>query len=168
MLKSVKGLKDFTQLRASQVIILTEIISEMDKSSFGYLQKHNQLLLIGILTENIESSISGYNYIINIYSEANEIQTIMSGIFQSTSSIYNKHIRTIELTPREKEVLKWVALGLSNKEIAENLYISVHTVISHRKNITEKLGIKSISGLTVYAILNKIVDPGTIDLESLI
>lgn len=72
------------------------------------------------------------------------------------------------LTIREKEVLKQVALGFSNKEIAEKLNISIHTVISHRKNLTEKLSIKSISGLTVYAIINKLIDTSTINPKDLI
>lgn len=72
------------------------------------------------------------------------------------------------LTEREIDVLKNVAFGKTNKEMAEHLCISIHTVISHRKNITEKLGIKSISGLTVYAILNNLIDANTIDPESLI
>lgn len=62
-----------------------------------------------------------------------------------------------ELSDREVEILKDVALGLSNKEIAEKNFISPHTVITHRKNITRKLGIKTVSGLTIYAILNKII-----------
>ncbi|TAJ12799.1 DNA-binding response regulator [Marinilabiliaceae bacterium JC017] len=62
-----------------------------------------------------------------------------------------------ELSPREKLILQHVALGLTNKEIANKLFISAHTVISHRKNITRKLGIKTVSGLTVYAILNNII-----------
>lgn len=62
-----------------------------------------------------------------------------------------------ELTTREKLVLKHVSLGQTNKEIAATLFISTHTVISHRKNITRKLDIKSVSGLTVYAILNGII-----------
>ena len=64
----------------------------------------------------------------------------------------------IGLSEREKEVVRQVALGKTNKEIAEELYISTHTVITHRKNITGKLGIKTVSGLTVYAILNNIID----------
>lgn len=72
------------------------------------------------------------------------------------------------LTGREVDVVKLVAFGKTNKEIADELCISKHTVISHRKNITEKLGIKSISGLTVYAILNNLIDAKTIDPESLI
>ncbi|MFO8022771.1 MAG: LuxR C-terminal-related transcriptional regulator, partial [Perlabentimonas sp.] len=62
-----------------------------------------------------------------------------------------------ELSEREMEILKDVALGMSNKEIAEKNYISPHTVITHRKNITRKLGIKTVSGLTIYAIINKLI-----------
>lgn len=63
------------------------------------------------------------------------------------------------LTERETQVLRHVALGLANKEIADRLFISINTVITHRKNITEKLEIKTIAGLTVYAIMNKIIAP---------
>lgn len=62
------------------------------------------------------------------------------------------------LSTREKDVVRGVALGKSNKEIAEMLFISVHTVTTHRKNISAKLGIHSPAGLTIYAILNNIVD----------
>ncbi len=61
------------------------------------------------------------------------------------------------LTDRETDVLIHLVKGLSNKEIAEVLNISIHTVISHRKNITEKTGIRSLPGLTVFAISNNIV-----------
>ena len=63
-----------------------------------------------------------------------------------------------ELSEREKEVLVLVAKGLLNKEIADRLSISVNTVITHRKNITRKTGIKTAPGLTVYAILGGLVD----------
>ena len=62
------------------------------------------------------------------------------------------------LSEREKAVVKLVASGFTNKEIADKLFISAHTVITHRKNISNKLGIRSISGLTVYAVINKIID----------
>ena len=63
-----------------------------------------------------------------------------------------------QLTNREKDVLRLLLQGFSNKEVAEKLSISTHTVISHRKNIIEKTGIRSLSGLAVYAILNNIAD----------
>jgi DNA-binding NarL/FixJ family response regulator len=61
------------------------------------------------------------------------------------------------LSEREKEILVAIAKGMTNKEIANKHYISTHTVISHRKNITRKTGIKTASGLTVYAMFNNLV-----------
>ena len=61
------------------------------------------------------------------------------------------------LSAREITILKHVATGLTNKQIAEKLFLSLHTVTTHRKNIGNKLGIKSVSGLTVYAIVNNII-----------
>lgn len=63
-----------------------------------------------------------------------------------------------ELSAREIEVLVLITKGLINKEIADKLNISQTTVISHRKNITEKLGIKSVSGLTIYAVMHGYVE----------
>lgn len=68
-----------------------------------------------------------------------------------------------DLSDREKEILVSVAKGMTNKEIADRHNISVHTVISHRKNISRKTGIKSVSGLTVYALLNNLLDQADIE-----
>ena len=65
---------------------------------------------------------------------------------------------TDDLSQREKEIISCVVKGMSNKEIAEHLFISIHTVITHRKNISRKLQIHSPTLLTVYAIVNKLVD----------
>ncbi len=65
--------------------------------------------------------------------------------------------KTDNLTDREKEILSSVVKGLTNKEIANKLFLSTHTVISHRRNITRKLEIHSTAGLTIYAIVNKLV-----------
>jgi len=65
---------------------------------------------------------------------------------------------TEDLSEREKDIVRSVAKGLSNKEIADKHFISIHTVITHRRNISRKLAIHSSAGLTVYAILNKLVD----------
>lgn len=70
---------------------------------------------------------------------------------------FNPQMRP-ELSLREIEVLQHLVRGLTNKEIAEKLNISLTTAITHRKNIQEKLGIKSLSGLTVFAILNGHID----------
>lgn len=64
---------------------------------------------------------------------------------------------TGELSAREIEVLRLIAAGKINKEIADELCISVTTVITHRKNISSKLGVKSVSGLSLYAMMNGII-----------
>lgn len=75
-----------------------------------------------------------------------------------------KHFRNAEernsnsLSDREIDVLKEIVRGHSNKEIADVLNISIHTVMSHRKNIMQKTGIKSQAGLTVYALTNNILN----------
>ena len=69
-----------------------------------------------------------------------------------------------ELTLREIEVLQLIVKGSTNKEIADKLYISLNTVQTHRKNITTKLGIKTVSGLTFYAIMNGIISGEDIEL----
>ena len=72
----------------------------------------------------------------------------------STSARYADPV----LSSREIEVLVLIIKGLINKEIADKLHISLTTVISHRKNITEKLGIKSVAGLTIYAVMHGYVE----------
>ena len=62
------------------------------------------------------------------------------------------------LTIREQEVLVRIVNGLTNKEIADNLNLSVHTITTHRRNISTKLQIHTVAGLTIYAISNKMIN----------
>ena len=66
------------------------------------------------------------------------------------------------LSAREKEIVVCVVKGMTNREIADRLFLSTHTVITHRRNIARKLQIHSPSGLTIYAIVNKLVELGDI------
>lgn len=68
-----------------------------------------------------------------------------------------------ELTQREKEIVRCIARGLSTKEIADKLFVSVHTINTHRRNICAKLDIHSASALAIYAIIHKLVDISEID-----
>ena len=96
------------------------------------------------------------------------------GIYDSPARIFQKLHKAIkesnenkselyELSTRERDILVSVAKGRTNKEIADEFNISIYTVISHRRNISRKLGINSISGLTVYAIMNKLIDLSSIE-----
>ena len=68
------------------------------------------------------------------------------------------------LSDREKDVIISLVQGLSNKEIADHLCISVNTVITHRRNIARKLQIHSPAGLTIYAIVNGLIDISSVKL----
>ena len=90
--------------------------------------------------------------------------TIIETIAEAASSQHaeQRSGNNYDLTKRETMVLVKVAMGLTNKEIADQLNVSVHTVMSHRKNIMSKTGIKSVAGLTVYAMLNNLIDENTV------
>ena len=68
------------------------------------------------------------------------------------------------LSEREREIVRLVAKGLSNKEIAAQLYLSVHTVTTHRRNISAKLQIHSAAGLAIFAIVNGLISPDEISI----
>ena len=68
------------------------------------------------------------------------------------------------LSDRERDVMISLVQGMSNKEIAEHLCISINTVITHRRNIARKLQIHSPAGLTIYAIVNGLVDISSVKL----
>lgn len=91
-------------------------------------------------------------------------QKVVSKVFNllSDNNVSQEKSENVELSNREIDVLVALAKGLTNKEISDRLFISVHTVITHRKNIIRKTGIKSVSGLTVYALLNNLVDESEI------
>ena len=94
-----------------------------------------------------------------------EDDILRPALTQEKPHVHRRHSvsDTEELSEREQDVLVQVVHGLSNKEIADVLCISTHTVITHRKNIARKLNIHSTAGLTIYAIVNKLVDINTLE-----
>jgi len=118
----------------------------------------------------IVSGFKGTKWIGIVYSYFDKkfLETLDDLIFINDSSkIINKKITNLirhkktnirsVISEREIDVLKLLVEGNSNKEIANNLCISTHTVITHRKNIIRKTGIKSVPGLTIYAMVNKVI-----------
>lgn len=94
----------------------------------------------------------------DIFVPAVEILEEKVGI-QEEPTVKEETTRTEDtLSDREREIVHCVVCGLSNKQIAEQLFISLNTVLTHRKNIARKLNIHSVAGLTIYAIVNKIVN----------
>lgn len=120
---------------------------------------HRPIKTIAISDQKVRKDLlEGYDDLIswddtpeNILKSIRDIEEIFFSDHKSESDDQR------ELSPREKDVVTWVAKGLTNKEIADRLNLSTHTVITHRRNIAKKLQIHSPSGLTIYAIANNLI-----------
>ncbi len=153
-IKSVFSEQDFFEILKNFEPIAI-FINEKNLSLLNTLKINTKIVLIGHPKFETPQNISFFLPLSS--SESYLIKNFNQKILENTE-FYTEENENSELTPREQEILKLIALGYTNQQIAEKLFISPHTVITHRKNITKKLGIKSISGLTVYAILNNLVD----------
>lgn len=149
--------KAMTAEKIEIVIINPQHIQNRLKEVKKIRKQFPAVLFIGIVTTLLEKEIQmAYNATYSIYDATEQI---ISGLCRMV-----EHTHTTErsnedetLSERETEVLILLLKGYANKEIGESLNISIHTVVTHRKNITLKTGIRSQSGLTIYAISKKIV-----------
>jgi DNA-binding NarL/FixJ family response regulator len=181
----LRGLSEILKGSLAEEVILLHRADE----AFNYPELKGDLIIIATASELVKST----SFLEQVFLSAaslrfisfnNELQQAYSGVAVSlddspsmicykVNEVFNSVVSgeaepDSELTRREIEVLQLITRGFSNKEIADQLCVSTHTVISHRKNISEKTGIKSASGLTMYAILKKIVDVNEINTSDLV
>lgn len=150
---------------SSDTIIFVENVIANSEEYLQFLDEYHELKSFSIANCNPGKTPVDSQYTLFLYNSPDEIYEQVKHAFKQQELDEDE---LLALSNREIDVLKLVALGYANKEIAEKLFISTHTVMSHRKNMTEKLGIKSISGLTVYAIINKYIDTTNLDVKDLI
>ena len=134
------------------------IINPTLEDNVTELRKGRKLAVAALLYQYVKQSrLRHFDAIIDIRdSRASIQQTVLE--LSAKSADGEAAMSNHELTRRETAVLIEVAKGYSNKEIANRLNVSVFTVTTHRKNIVRKTGIKSVAGLTVYALLNNLID----------
>lgn len=137
----------------------TLIPKEYQSDISKILKAKKQTVFIAIESCSTDKSIlSHFNEVINFTTSKEKIATLLRKYSLPEEKTHIKDEKNSELSNREKDVVKAIALGSTNKEIAEKLFLSIHTIVTHRKNITKKLGIKTTSGLTVYAIINNLIE----------
>ncbi len=106
-----------------------------------------------------EDLLAKYDETITMHDSAEQIKERLDRLYNEPDGEKDNNPDENELlSAREKEILVLVVKGMTNKEIAQKLFLSTHTVITHRRNIARKLEIHSTSGLTVYALMNKLVE----------
>lgn len=103
--------------------------------------------------------LRAYDEQISIYDDARALRQKLERLCSEEQSAAEGETDDQQsLSSREKEIVVCVVKGMTNREIADRLYLSTHTVITHRRNIARKLQVHSASGLTVYAIVNKLIE----------
>lgn len=126
-------------------------VAQIKKSADGPAPK-----CIALQNSLVDASVLKlYDEVISIYDTAEQIREKFDRLVHAAPE---ETVRQEPLTEREKEIIIGVVKGMTNKQIAEQLCLSAHTVITHRRNIAGKLQIHSPAGLTIYAIVNKFVD----------
>lgn len=117
-------------------------------------QARTSMAMVALVYEYIDPALlSQFKTVLDIREKGSRVAQLLRECCQNESEEEDSY----ELSERETEVLVLLAKGCSSKEIADKLNISVHTVNTHRKNITRKTGIKSVAGLAVYAMLHNLV-----------
>ena len=146
-----------SSLLPDYLVITDSLLQKFDDKALNGLYKASpETMVIRILTNDEDKPSQKLNLTdFKLYTGKKETSDFFINLVEKNQ---NKTGETdSELSERERTILRQVAMGKTNKEIADELFLSIHTVITHRKNITGKLGIKSISGLTVYALINGII-----------
>lgn len=169
ILPPLEDMDDFRERLAAtrpDVLLINPTILPYSKrpAVSGLLQDYPQMTIVALVYQYIDSAVlHSFHGILEIREARERIAEILTEA-QTSASTHKLPMdaTSYELTKRETDVLVLVAKGLMSKEIADRLHISVHTVISHRKNITRKTNIKSVAGLAMYALMNNLVEEDTI------
>lgn len=133
----------------------TVMIPPVSQQMASLLQAKSNIAIVALVYQYVEPELlHRFHAVIDIREKRSQIATILKDEVRRVKDIEDENY---ELSEREREVLILVAQGLSSKEIADKLNISIHTVNSHRKNITRKTDIKSVAGLAVFATLHNMV-----------
>ncbi|MFA7115668.1 MAG: LuxR C-terminal-related transcriptional regulator [Bacteroidales bacterium] len=158
----IEQIPDLNKLKSELKIRVPDILI-VNPAHLGYFSLqtikadvHDNNMKVIALQQSLADNfiLSNYDDQINLYDTIPSIQNKLSALLK----IEKGGCCRDDLTGREKEVLVCVVKGMINKQIADKLFVSVNTIMTHRKNITNKLEIHSTAGLTIFAIVHKLID----------
>ena len=155
---SMEGLNNCMQGHQPEILIVNPTFGgwfNVDEFKFAYSQAAVKCvsLLCSVTDSNL---LKGYDESIGLYDDMDVLNKKLVNLMHIGGE--EEESEQEALSQREKEIICCVVRGMTNKETAEKLFLSIHTVITHRRNIARKLQIHSPAGLTIYAIVNKLVE----------
>lgn len=156
---SPESLQNYLHMHPADIIIVNPTFGGwFDLAAFKAEQGAASIKYIALVCSVIDNNVlKEYD---DNFAICDNIDVIASKINQllNTEEEEEKDSEQETLSQREKEIITCVVKGMTNKAIADKLFLSIHTVITHRRNIARKLQIHSPAGLTIYAIVNKLVE----------
>ena len=157
-LLSIEALHDCVRTQCPDMLIVNPAFGDyFDIGKFREETSGKKIRVIALVSSFVDASLlSKYDESISIFDDLERLSKKISGLLSVPSEEEDLENQDA-LSQREKEIVICVVKGMTNKEIAEKLFLSIHTVITHRRNISKKLQIHSAAGLTIYAIVNKLV-----------
>ena len=155
----------FAELTANQADSYVHYFAAMNivlENKKFFSERHRKTIVLTLSLDSI-SQLSEFNSLCVNVPEQQLVRSLLA--LEQHAHGHGEHLppmpRVLQqkiLTDREIEVMSLIVQGYINKEIAERLNIGLATVITHRKNIMDKLGMKSVSALTIYAVMHGYVD----------
>ncbi len=161
---SKEGLQHCMEAHCPDILIVSPLFEGwFDLDSFKQIYGQQELKVVALVSVVMDANqLRGYDEQINLFDDVDKLTQKVASLMNVAADDENE---LDALSQREKEIIGCIVRGMTNKEIAEKLFISVHTVITHRRNITRKLQIHSAAGLTIYAIVNKLVELGEVKMN---
>ena len=156
---SAEALHNFTRLHTPDLMLVNPLLEEWFNIT-AFKTKNPSVKCIALVYSVMNPALlKDYDQTISICDDADTIVSKINSQLNRPGENEEKENNGQEpLSQREKEIIVCVVKGMTNKEIADKLFLSIHTVITHRRNIARKLQIHSPAGLTIYAIINKLVE----------
>ncbi len=156
---SPESLADCMRLHKPDVLIINPAFpGYFDIRKFREDPQHAGVKCIALLCSMGDNSIlKYYDDTFSLYDDPEDMKEKLNRMLNLSGQEDGRGGQEV-LSSREKEIVTCVVKGMTNKEIADALFLSTHTVITHRRNIARKLQIHSPAGLTIYAIVNKLVE----------
>lgn len=156
--KTQESLRNYVAMHHPDVVLVNPMFDGLfDVKAFKAEFKDEDIRYVALSSTMVDQNVlSEYDEHFSLYDNPDDIYEKIKKVLVEEKPV-DVH-PTDSLSNREKEIIVCVVKGMTNKEIADMLCLSIHTVITHRRNISNKLQIRSTAGLTIYAIVNKLVD----------